>query len=169
MIKPILRSSPSELTEVEFVEMVRRRNFYEKFRNSEGHGLSHKYKDRVVKNDKVISDGSTALMWQNDGSSEPMKFAIVEKWMEELNQNSFAGHNDWRLPTVEEAMSLIERDKNNVDLYINPIFDKKQSWIWTSDLLKGEPWDWVVDFEYGGCSLAYIYDYANYIRAVRSV
>ncbi|HJN67852.1 MAG TPA: hypothetical protein QF602_00170, partial [Candidatus Marinimicrobia bacterium] len=44
-------------------------------------------------------------------------------------------------PTLEEAASLLESNKRN-DLYIDPVFSKKQRWIWTGDKfeIKGR-WD----------------------------
>jgi hypothetical protein len=41
-------------------------------------------------------------------------------------------YNDWRLPTLEEAVSLLESDKKN-GLFIAPVFDKWQSSIWTGN------------------------------------
>ena len=50
-----------------------------------------------------------------------------------MNRKSYAGHNDWRVPTVEEASSLLEASEKNGNLYIDTVFDKKQRWLWTGD------------------------------------
>ena len=100
----------------------------------------------------VIYDLKTGLMWQQGGSPDKMKFEPTKNWIAELNRKQYAGYNDWRLPTLEEAMSLMEPKKLNGDLYIDPIFDSNQSWIWTSDPYSGASAQWVVHFNYGKCS-----------------
>ena len=95
-----------------------------------------------------------------------MVFKKVKDWIADLNRQRYAGYNDWRLPTLEQAMSLMEPKKNKNDLYIDPVFNATQSWIWTSDLLQGESRAWVVYF-YGGYCLRYDLDDTIYVRAVR--
>jgi hypothetical protein len=93
-----------------------------------------------------------------------MKTSDAEEYILGLNQKLFAGYNDWRLPTLEETMSLVEPRKRG-ELYIDPLFDRKQKWIWTSDnklLDEG----WVVNFAGGFCE-AYLSDCSHYVRAVR--
>ena len=59
---------------------------------------------------KVVMDYATNLVWQQGGSSEYMEYEQAVNWVEELNRSGYAGFNDWRLPTLEEAMSLMERE-----------------------------------------------------------
>jgi hypothetical protein len=63
-----------------------------------------------------------------------MSWDEAKEWVEDLNsEEGYAGYQDWRLPTVDEAVSLLESSKKNGDLYIDPVFSKKQGWIWTGD------------------------------------
>ncbi|MFQ5629026.1 MAG: DUF1566 domain-containing protein, partial [bacterium] len=79
----------------------------------------------------------------------------------------FAGHNDWRLPTLEEAMTLVEQIPNSDGLYIDPVFDnKKRLWMWTSDRDDANT-AWYVNFNYGYSKLNRIKSGNNYVRAVR--
>ena len=57
-------------------------------------------------------------------------------------------------------------EKKNKDLYIDPIFDSRQMWIWTSDPCQDAKW--IVDFVSGRCSDYYPYYNYVYVRAVRS-
>jgi len=106
-------------------------------------------------------------MWQQGGSPDYMVFEKAKKYIDELNQQKFAGFNDWRLPTLEEAMSLMEPKKNQAGLYIDERFDSNQWWIWTSDSVKGESWAWVVYFGSGGC-YGSLFDPNPHVRALRS-
>ena len=163
-----LRSKPIKLSFHEAVEMLKKYNFYDHNRHPKGNGPSHKYKEQTIQEDKIIVDDASQLMWQQGGSFKSMNYESAEKWLVELNNNGFAGFNDWRLPTLEEAMSLMEPEKKNGDLYIDPVFDARQRWIWTADKVKGEPRAWYVHFTYGSCYSYYLHRYRLYVRAVRS-
>ena len=126
------------------------------------------YNVQEIKRDKAIIDKLTGLMYQQGGSSDYMVYEEAKKWIKNLNKKGYAGYHDWRLPTLEEAMSLMEPKKKENDLYIGPVFDKQQVWIWTSDTLKGEPaYAWVVVFKDGSCGGFHDFD-DSYVRAVRS-
>ena len=139
-----LRSKPIKLSFHEAVEMLKKYNFYDHNRHPKGNGLSHKYKEQTIQEDKVGIDDASQLMWQQDGSLEYMNYENAKKWIRELNKG-FAGFRDWRLPTLEEAMSLME-PKMREGFYIDPAFDRKQESVWTSDSIRAEPGAWVVNF-----------------------
>lgn len=97
-------------------------------------------------------------MWQQGGSNVAMNYDKAKAWIKELNQTGYAGYHDWRLPTSEEAMSLVEPQKNESNLYIDFVFNKEPMMIWTTDMVKDEPWSWFVCFEEGGCRNASLYE-----------
>ena len=103
-----MRSVPKVLSASDAEEMIRRLGFYDRYKNSEGKGLGNKYNLREINNNNVVLDEATGLMWQQSGSENYMRYKKAEKWISELNQKSFASFSDWRLPTLEEAISLIE-------------------------------------------------------------
>jgi hypothetical protein len=162
----LLRSKPMELSAVDVNEMIIRHGFYEINRNPEGKGFSHQYKLQEINGDKIIFDEISCLMWQQSGSQKEMKFEDTEGWITELNRKRFVGFNDWRLPTLEEAMSLMEPEEKN-DLYIDPIFDSEQNWIWTADRVQGESWVWVVYFDDGYCYYGPFYS-TSFVRGART-
>ncbi len=99
-----------------------------------GHStIQHKYEAKTIGDNKVVIDHATGLMWHQSGSYEYMKRKEIKKWIRGLNRKGYAGYNDWRVPTVEEATSLLESSEKNSGLYIDTVFDKKQRWIWTGD------------------------------------
>lgn len=107
-------------------------------------------------------------MWQQGGSANKMKYEAAQKWIEDLNRKGYAGYSDWRLPTLEEAMSMMDPKQLNGDLYIDPKFDSRQRWIWTSDPYPGAAAQWVAYFDGGRCRNDDLdfYD-RGYVRAVR--
>jgi hypothetical protein len=175
-----LRSFAQSLSEEEVGAMLKRHNFFSEkfldvnksFYNPSG-DFANNYQSRVINGDKVVLDHATGLMWHQSGSENIISYDEVKQWIADLNNRGYAGYHDWRLPTLEEAASLLESTKMNSNLYIDPKFSKKQdSWIWTSDAVSGASGcDWGVHFSLGG-----VHWYARvnpvggygYVRPVRS-
>ncbi|MBT6227122.1 MAG: DUF1566 domain-containing protein [Candidatus Scalindua sp.] len=135
-----------------------------------GHStIIHHYDLKSIKADKVVIDHATGLMWHQSGSEKYMNWKLANSWVEQLNEKGYAGFNDWRLPTVEEAFSLLETSKKNGNLYIDHAFDIKQQWIWTGDKMSGLEAAWVVAFyDSNVCWYAFTSRY-HYVRPVRSI
>ena len=138
--------------------------------------ISHSYNLRSISGDKVVVDSATGLMWHQNGFSEKsfaygtstfMRWDEAKEWVRNLNSRGYAGYHDWRLPTVEEAASLLESSKSN-GRYIDPVFSKKQEWIWTGDRKTGSKAAWEVNFRYGHVLSNFIGSY-NCVRPVRSM
>ncbi len=161
-----LRSSYSNLS-VSQVQSLSNISIREK--NDWGfHGHStiiHSYGLKLINGDQVVIDHATGLMWHQPGSEVNMELEEAEKWVRELNARGHAGYSDWRLPTVEEAASLLEPGKSN-GFYIDPVFSNMQEWIWTGDEYSSEG-AWGVYF---GSGLVFWVSFASefYVRPVRS-
>ncbi len=130
-------------------------------------GEANRFVVKTLHRDEVVFDRTTGLMWQQASSSQQMIYSLALEWINSLNKRSFAGFNDWRLPSLEEAMTLMERAPNSAGLYIDPVFNSKQrSWMWTSDRGEAES-AWYVNFNYGYSKLNRIKSGNNHVRAVR--
>lgn len=161
-----LRSTPVDnLTSRD--ELVKKYGFYERIVNPSGKGFTNDYEMQTIKVKKVIIDYASGLMWQQSGSNNNMDYSAAAAYISQLNREEFAGFSDWRLPTLEEALSLMEPALNNENLYLDPLFDKTQEWIWTSDQLPDSRGAWDVDFRDGDCSNLALF-LKSYVRAVRS-
>lgn len=163
---PYLRHSPrADLSEVAIGDWLVNNNFFDREFNENGTGIAHVYVKLPQYGDNIILDEATELMWQQSGSLVDMNFGDALKYVEKLNIDHFSGFSDWRLPTLEEAMSLVE-PKEYRDLYIDPIFDQRQKVIWTADK-ESSSIAWVVYFYGGRCDTRHVNNFGKYVRAVR--
>jgi hypothetical protein len=92
----------------------------------------------------TVTDKTTELMWQR-GGSEINSIRSIQRWVEQLNEDNFAGHADWRLPTFEEALSLAVRKKNSKEIYLHPCFSAAQPFVFTADTRNPGGY-WFVDY-----------------------
>jgi len=120
---------------------------------------------KLSKDGLTVIDERTGLTYQQSGSANYMNYAEAEEYVRELNTKRFAGYNDWRLPTRDEAMSILLLQPVN-NFYADPVFDRQQTWIWTADK-ESAGRAWCVDFHVGYCGHVVIG--GNWlVRAVRS-
>jgi hypothetical protein len=127
-----LRGAAATLTDAQIDAMLTRLNFYEADRNPSGAGIAHRYEPRVIGDAVVVVDRATGLMWQKGQSDDGMGMADADAYIARLNAQKYGGFTDWRLPTLEEAMTLVE-PKLSGGLHIAPQFKPEAIRIWTSD------------------------------------
>ena len=139
-----LPAEPAIINDDELAGVLQKWNFFDAECNPTG-----RFKNAFVSTDdpQVIVDRRTSLMWQRDGL-EINSIRTIQRNIEALNKNSFAGYTDWRLPTMEEAMSLMEPEKNFKDVYLQPCFSKEQPFIFVAAQRKPGGY-WFVDFKQG--------------------
>ncbi len=138
-----------------------------------GHStISHDYEENIIEGDNIVIDHATGLMWHQSGSFKNISWKGAKRWVIKLNENGYAGFTDWRLPTLEEAVSLLEPSAKNGNQFIDPAFDKMQSSVWTCDsnisnssLSLDRAWS--VDFNYSLISRKEIMIERKKIRPVR--
>jgi hypothetical protein len=123
--------------------------------------LRNDYEDRGP----VIIDHATGLMWQTSGSDYWLPYEEARNYIQNLNRERFAGWDDWRLPTVEELISLLEPEEQSNNVFMNPLFDSQQWWCWSIDTTGSFGVAWYVSFR--ECTVGW-YDLSLYVRAVRS-
>lgn len=162
----VLRSSYENCTQEDIEKMLKKYNFFHRFRNETGN-FTNEFELRTINSDKVVIDHTTKLMWHQSGSMEQMDLDKEWKWKKKLNRNRYAGYSDWRLPTIAEAASLLKPKNKNTDLFIDPVFDEQQNGIWTCDHFSADS-VWCVNFLIGYVRYYNIY-YGHYSRPVRSL
>lgn len=157
------RSAPAQLSPGKVREMLRQHDFYERHWNEAAPGFANRFE---TVGDGLALDFASLLMWQRRGSPQPLTFKQAQDYIRQLNQDKFAGYSDWRLPTLEEAMSLVERNTANRDLNIDNVFDPLQRVIWTADD-ESAARKWSVSFYDGYCFPNDVRFRSFYVRAVR--
>lgn len=120
--------------------------------------------------DDTITDNKTGLMWEKKTEENVNAVHTWEKaqsvHVARLNELCFGGHEEWRLPTIQELVGIV--DYTHLNPSIDPIFGPTASdWYWSSTTFAGIPDSaWGVYF-YGG----YVDDdykgFDLHVRAVR--
>ena len=86
----------------------------------------------VDNGDGTISDTRSNLMWKKDDSFKEFGYGInwfeAQDYCEILNEKKFAGYDDWRLPSGEEAKSAFSftqsnTDKDGAETHISELFE----------------------------------------------
>ncbi len=83
--------------------------------------------------DDLVKDRATGLVWQRSGSAYPLDWPAARDYIDGLNAARFGGRDAWRLPTVNELMSLLSETRHGADFCIVPAFDRTQKWLWSCD------------------------------------
>ncbi len=171
-----LRTDPEMLSKDIVVQMIRKYGFNHPADWSK-YGLSpsitgnfqHEYKIKRSNGVNVIVDYATNLMWQQAGIRDPMPWRNAHEYIHTLNNEQYAGHSDWRLPTIEELASLLEPTKQNANLYIAPVFGTTQLWCWSADKAASpKEAAWYISFTSGGIQ-QHGTDNTVFVLAVRSM
>ncbi len=107
--------------------------------------------------DGTITDLKHGLMWKQQDSYQEKKewtnWEAAQLYTDEKNREKFAGHNDWRLPTRKELLTLYEKDKSipwfyywtTNEVHMDPIFGYTSCCFWTNEEYKNQ-YAWHVNF-----------------------
>ncbi len=140
----LLPDTAAELVEEEVEKLVREHNFVDQERNP--YGVFNNY--LVDNGDSLtVTDKVTGLMWQR-GGLDIMSNRMLRKAVDTLNREGFARYNDWRLPTLAEALSLMVQEVNAKGLYLHSDFSADQPFILV-DAVRRPGGQWFVDFKQG--------------------
>ena len=159
-----LRSAPRTFEDHEIGPLVKQGNFYDILHNRDGSFTNY----FVDNNDNLtVTDKTSNLMWMRHGC-DINSIRTIARWIDELNRDNFGGHSDWRLPTIEEGLTLLEKNKNNRGLYLHPCFSVGQPFIFTAD--QRQPGGrWFIDFTHSRVYWGSAFNPGGFGRVCRSV
>lgn len=125
----------------------------------------------------MVKDNVSGLIWDvktEDGSIHDKHNVYsweqaTKTYVKKLNQLKFGGYQDWRLPTVKELTSLINRSQSNPATDTEYFPHTVPSFYWAGTTMPYmEDYSWIVDFATG-----YVFSYCQpnkyHVRAVRGI
>lgn len=110
---------------------------------------------------EVIRDWSTGLCWQRSASRYPISHRAAVSYIETLNRQRFGKRDNWRLPTVDELLSLLN------DIIYHPLderFDQSKTRLWSADR-HGRRDAWHVDMAMAYAGWQDVFS-RNFVKAV---
>ena len=149
-IEPVaagLRWQYKSLNEQEISAMLDAKNIFDAERNPAGN-FRHQYEIKNAAGLRLIFDRATKLVWTRQHNLVKMNLEKTKDWIESLNHAGYGGVSSWRLPTVEEAASLLAKNPDEDKIFLDAIFGEDIKSIWTGDSLT-ESRSWIVDFRKG--------------------
>lgn len=137
-----LRSRAASFPEQDVAALVKSHDFFDGQYNPGG-----SFAGCLVDNGdaQTVSDLKTGIMWQRGGCDITTN-RNVQKYVQALNDRKFAGFSDWRLPTMEEALSLVRPQRNEKGLHLHPCFSREQPFIFLADQRTPGGY-WFLDFK----------------------
>lgn len=176
LLSVTLRSTPTTLSEEDVLAMLKEKGFYDVDWNNGGKGVPNNYE--LCKDGKVVYDKVTNLMWQTKGlaylnASGAINENLggeVKKILARMNSEKYGGFDDWRAPTLEEAMSLMKPDRKQI-LYMAVYTSDDYTYIrnfpiWGERTMRSE---WFVNFKTSRCTRnRYEINFTLHLCAVRS-
>ncbi|MFY9941472.1 MAG: protein kinase [Desulfobacterales bacterium] len=115
----------------------------------------------------TIQDAVSGLVWQKAGAPYPLTWRQAAAYVTRLNSEGFGGRQNWRLPTVEELLSLVTEVPHNRDFCLDTMFDPAQRWLWSADR-RSYVAAWFVSVDLGYVSHQ-DFTALNFVRAVADV
>ncbi|RLB64264.1 MAG: hypothetical protein DRH04_11655, partial [Deltaproteobacteria bacterium] len=115
--------------------------------------------------DDTVTDTNTSLMWKRTTSTDSMTWEAALAYCQQLNVENFGGCNNWRLPNVNELLSLVDFGRTpTVDnsFFLGSMW--ANFWSSTSYIFNtSNAWDVHLGF---GVSYPYSKSYSFYVLAV---
>lgn len=135
-----LRSTSQELGASQLRSIVAQRRFTAHLPNQSGGydpPVSGSYRGEFRSFEGAVIDCATGLMWQRD-TAGPYLPSEAQGYIAQYNNARVGGHSDWRLPTIEELMSLTLAQGRttsflNTPLHLDPAFSGNHYYCMSGD------------------------------------
>jgi hypothetical protein len=114
----------------------------------------------------AVHDSKTGLTWSAGPLQDGKDFTHADA-LKACTALSLAGHSDWRAPTIEELLSIVDYSRHSPA--VSDVFKGPYGWTWSSTVDASNPSGdaWSV-FLHGGYSDRYSQSGRIHVRAVRA-
>jgi serine/threonine-protein kinase len=92
----------------------------------------------------VAFEKRSGLYWQRQGSGFTLDWQQAKDYVESLNASGWQGRSSWRLPTIEELLTILSPPLHDAQCSTWPLFDATIHWLWSSDPCNKKQ-AWMVD------------------------
>ncbi len=99
-------------------------------------------------NGLTVEHPALGLTWEREGSPFPLQWEEALEYVAELNDAGFAGFADWRLPTVDELLTILTPAESRGDYCLQPFFGAERKRLWSADKATFVS-AWFIDAELG--------------------
>jgi serine/threonine-protein kinase len=119
----------------------------------------------LIDTDLVWQDLDTGLIWQKKVDDKKYTWEEAFEYTKKLNSQKFGGYDDWRLPSVDELVTLFTKEKNtnskghsyHIKEELLKTIPEDYFWVWSNTEVENyTPAAWFVSF-YDG----HAYDYGK--------
>jgi len=106
--------------------------------------LSYAVQEFEVVGPLVAFEKNSGLYWQRRGAGFTLDWQQAKEYVSHLNNINWQGRNSWRLPTLEEVLTILNPPLHGVSCSSWPLLDDTIHWLWTSDHCTKKQ-TWMVD------------------------
>lgn len=134
------------------------------YKNDDGK-LQNGITRHFIRDNNIIIDNITKLEWQDS----EINITLKKKWSEAKEycaKMKFSGYEDWRLPEIDELVSITYKGKYRNSIYSEFKKSKSANYWTSSTYLQNKETAWVVDFN-GGASFSQSKEHDFNFRCVR--
>lgn len=96
----------------------------------------------------TLRDLETDLIWQIGGSPYPTDWYEATAYVDACNKENWGGRSDWRMPTVDELVTLLKSPPVGSDYCLDPVFPPAHRSLWSADR-RAYTSAWYVSLELG--------------------
>jgi serine/threonine-protein kinase len=116
---------------------------------------------------ETIVDMATGLIWQRMDNGLPINHADADSYIESMNDLRKSDISAWRLPTVNELLTLVHDPRLPESSCLNDVWQQEKQWYWSCDR-RSEKTSWYVNTRLGFTGWQEN-NCRNHVRAVASL